>query len=49
VVKFLTNFQDKYNKISDEEVVMILENGRVKAEAIASKKLEEVKKLIGIR
>jgi tryptophanyl-tRNA synthetase len=49
VVKFLTDFQDKYNKISDAEVSRILEEGRIKAEVIASKKLAEVRKLIGVR
>lgn len=49
VVKFLENFQAKYNKISDSDVARILEEGRQKAEAIASKKLEEVRRLIGVR
>jgi len=49
VAKFLTDFQDKYNKISDAEVSKILEEGRIKADAIATKKLEEVKKLIGVK
>lgn len=49
VEKFLIGFQDRYNKISDEEVLKILEDGRIKAETIAQKKLEEVKKLIGVK
>ncbi|MHB8903852.1 MAG: tryptophan--tRNA ligase [Patescibacteria group bacterium] len=49
VGKFLKNFQEKYNNISDEEVLRILEDGRIKAQEIASKKLEEVRKLIGVR
>lgn len=49
VEKFLTNFQDKFNKITDEQVLNILEDGRIKANAIAAKKLEEVKKLIGVK
>lgn len=49
VVKFLEDFQEKYNKISDKEVLKILADGKIKAEAIAQKKLEEVKKLIGVR
>ncbi len=49
VVKFLENFQAKYNAISDDEVLEILESGRQRAENIASKKLEEVRKLIGVR
>jgi tryptophanyl-tRNA synthetase len=49
VVKFLTDFQEKYNNISDAEVLRILEEGQIKAEAIAAKKLAEVRKLIGVR
>lgn len=49
VEKFLTNFQDRFNKITDEQVLNILEEGRIKANEIASKKLEEVKKLIGVK
>jgi tryptophanyl-tRNA synthetase len=49
VAKFLTDFQARYNKISDDDVKRILEEGRQKAEAMASKKLEEVRKLIGVR
>jgi tryptophanyl-tRNA synthetase len=49
VAKFLTDFQARYNKISDDDVRRILEEGRQKAEAMASKKLEEVRKLIGVR
>jgi tryptophanyl-tRNA synthetase len=48
VEKFLTNFQEKYNKISDAEVIEVLEQGKLKAEEIANKKLVEVKRLIGI-
>ncbi|MFA5886859.1 MAG: tryptophan--tRNA ligase [Patescibacteria group bacterium] len=49
VAKFLGDFQKKYENISDEEVLEILENGREKAEAIAQKKLEVVRKLIGVK
>lgn len=49
VAKFLEGFQAKYNKISDGDVRRILEEGRIKAEAIASQKLEAVRKLIGVR
>lgn len=49
VVKFLEDFQARYNKISDQDVARILEEGRQKAEAIAQKKLEEVRKMIGVR
>lgn len=49
VAKFLENFQAKYNKISDDDVIEVLEIGRQRAEKIAQKKLEEVRKLIGVR
>jgi tryptophanyl-tRNA synthetase len=49
VVKFLEDFQKKYNKISDNDVKTILENGRQRAEEIAQGKLEQVRKLIGVR
>jgi len=49
VVKFLENFQDKYQKISDQEVEQILADGGRKAEKIAKEKLERVRKLIGVR
>ena len=48
VVKFLTNFQDKYNKISDADAQKVLEAGKKRAEAIAAKKLTEVRQAIGI-
>ncbi|QQG52370.1 MAG: tryptophan--tRNA ligase [Candidatus Falkowbacteria bacterium] len=48
VVKFLTEFQTKYNKISDKEVQKILANNQKIVEAIANKKLTEVKRAIGI-
>jgi len=49
VAKFLDNFQAKYNKISDDEVIKILDDGRQRAEKIANEKLESVRKLIGVR
>lgn len=49
VVKFLEDFQIKYNSISDEEALKVLERGKEKAEVIANKKLKEVKELIGIK
>lgn len=48
VVKFLENFQEKYNAISDEDALIILETGRIRAEKIAQEKLLEVKKAIGV-
>ena len=49
VVKFLSDFQDRYNGISDKDVIKILEEGRKKAEKLASAKLEKVKNSIGIK
>ena len=48
VLKFLEDFQSKYNKISDEEVDEVLEYGKLRAEKIANKKLKEVKRAIGL-
>lgn len=49
VVKFLTDFQTKYNKISDKEVHKILEEGGEKAREMANAKMEKVRKLIGVK
>ncbi len=49
VAKFLTNFQEKYNAISDSDVALILEDGRVRADKIAQAKLEQIKRLIGVK
>jgi tryptophanyl-tRNA synthetase len=49
VVKFLEDFQKKYEAISDKEVAKILEDGRKKAELLSREKLEKIKKLIGVR
>ena len=48
VVKFLSNFQEKYNKISDKEVLEILEKGNQKMNKIAQDKINQVKSLIGL-
>ncbi len=49
VIKFLENFQKKYYSISDKDVLKILDDGNNKALVIAQHKLEEVKKLIGVK
>jgi tryptophanyl-tRNA synthetase len=46
--EFLEKFQEKYRAISDDEVMVILEEGRKRAKKIADKKLDEVKRIIGI-
>lgn len=49
VVKFLTDFQDKYKKISNKEALAVLEDGNERANKIALKKLNKVKYLIGVK
>jgi len=49
VAKFLSDFQKKYNQISDREVIKILEAGRKKVEKMAKAKMEEVRQAIGVR
>lgn len=47
VAEFLTNFQEKYNVISDEDVMNVLREGTLKARPLAQKKIQEVKDLVG--
>ncbi|MFA5131561.1 MAG: tryptophan--tRNA ligase [Patescibacteria group bacterium] len=49
VVKFLTEFQDKYNRYSDDDVWRILEEGRVKVAAMSEAKMKIVRQAIGVR
>jgi tryptophanyl-tRNA synthetase len=49
VVKFLEDFQTKYNKISDEDVSKILEDGRKKINKLAEEKMEKIRVAIGVR
>jgi tryptophanyl-tRNA synthetase len=49
VAKFLTEFQEKYKQISDEQVKKILSDGTVRAKEIAEAKMETVRKVIGVR
>lgn len=48
VVEFLKDFQEKYNKIDDNEVLKILEAGKEKTKALAEKKMSEVKEKVGL-
>lgn len=48
-VKFLTDFQTKYNSISDKYVLEVLEEGNEKMRKIAESKLELIKKTIGVK
>ncbi|MEI6529286.1 MAG: tryptophan--tRNA ligase [Candidatus Falkowbacteria bacterium] len=49
VVKFLEDFQTKYNRYSDEDVMKILEDGRIKVTKLAEAKMEKVRQAIGVR
>jgi len=49
VAEFLSSFQDKYNKISDDDIELILEEGNKKANELANLKLDEIKKAIGVK
>ncbi len=48
VEKFLVDFQDKYNSISDDEVRGILDEGAKKIRPIAEKTMTDVRKKIGV-
>jgi len=48
VARFLTDFQSKFNKISDADARAILVSGANSARAIANKKMLQIKKAIGI-
>ena len=47
VIGFLTPFQEKFNSLSDEEVLKILEEGSRKVEKLAKLKMKEIKEKIG--
>jgi len=47
VVSFMKPFQERYNALTDEEVLEILKEGAEKVRPIAKKKLDEVKNKIG--
>ncbi len=49
VAKFLDDFQNKFNSISDEEAREVLENGRQQAAALARAKMEKIRQVIGVR
>jgi tryptophanyl-tRNA synthetase len=49
VAEFLTSFQEKYNKISDDEVRAVLDAGVKKALPLAQATMERVKKTIGVK
>lgn len=47
IISFLAPFQERYNKLSDKEVVQILEAGAEKVRKIAKAKMDEVKQKVG--
>jgi tryptophanyl-tRNA synthetase len=49
VGQFLTDFQQRYNNISDQDVSAVLDDGRQKIAPRAEEKLAQVRKLIGVR
>ncbi|MFH1291715.1 MAG: tryptophan--tRNA ligase [bacterium] len=48
VVKFLEDFQTRFNKISDKEIKKTLQAGAGKAKKIAEKKMQTVKEKMGL-
>jgi len=49
VAKFLSEFQKKYQAISDKDVIKILADGQKKALEIADKKMETIRQVIGVK
>jgi tryptophanyl-tRNA synthetase len=48
IISELKPIQEKYDKLSDEEVLKILENGAKKVKPLAQKKMAEVRKKVGL-
>ena len=49
VSKFISDFQEKYNKITDSSIESILKEGSKKASAVAIKKIDSVYKKVGLK
>jgi tryptophanyl-tRNA synthetase len=47
IISFLTPFQERFNSLSDDDVLKILQEGAEKVRPLAKKKLDEVKKKVG--
>lgn len=47
VMTFIKPIQDRYNQITDDEIIAIINESTPKANAIAEKKIEEVYKKVG--
>ncbi|MFH1366828.1 MAG: tryptophan--tRNA ligase [Patescibacteria group bacterium] len=48
IAVYFADFREKFKKITDNEVIKILENGAAKARPIAQKTLQEVKQKMGL-
>lgn len=48
IINFLKPFQEKYNSISDDEVLEILEKGKEKVRGLAQQKMGEVRDRVGL-
>ena len=49
VADFLTDFQQKLNQISDEEILQILQESEAKMNVVANKQLHKVQQAVGLR
>ena len=49
VADFLTDFQQKLNQISDEEILQILQESEAKMNVVANKQLYKVQQAVGLR
>jgi len=49
VNQFLSEFQNKFHALQDEEVEKILKDGAAKARTLAGKKMEQIKIKIGLK
>ena len=47
IMRFLRPIQERYNQITDEDIIKIIKESTPKAQAIAEKKLDEVYKKVG--
>lgn len=49
IVKFLEDFQEKFNKISDKDARKVLKNGKKNVIKMAEEKMKKVREVIGVR
>ena len=48
LVEFVTPIQERFNKITDNEVEKVLTDGAMRAKKIATKKMDQIRKAIGL-